>query len=78
MTAMDMERALIQKWRVLPPDKQREMLDSAEFLAQQARANRPRRSLEGLWANLDFEITDHDIAQAREEMWGNFPRDIEP
>lgn len=33
----------------------------------------PRESLRGMWQGLD--ITDEDIAEARREMWGNFPRD---
>ena len=32
----------------------------------------PRKSLRGLWRGLD--ITPEDIAEARHEMWGNFPR----
>jgi len=27
-----------------------------------------------MWAHLDMDITEEDIAQARKEMWGNFPR----
>jgi hypothetical protein len=33
----------------------------------------PRKSLCGLWRGL--ELTDQDIAQARHEMWDNFPRE---
>jgi hypothetical protein len=33
----------------------------------------PRKSLRGLWRGLD--ITEEDIAQARREMWRNFPRE---
>lgn len=33
----------------------------------------PRESLYGLWRGLN--ITDEDIAEARREMWGNFPRE---
>ena len=32
----------------------------------------PRRSLQGLWR--ESHITDEDIAEARREMWGSFPR----
>jgi len=32
----------------------------------------PRKSLRGLWRGLD--ITEEEIAEARREMWGNFPR----
>jgi hypothetical protein len=33
----------------------------------------PRKSLRGLWRGLD--ITAEEIAEARQEMWGNFPRE---
>ena len=32
--------------------------------------------IDGLWADLNFHVTEEDIAEARREMWGNFPRDI--
>jgi hypothetical protein len=28
-----------------------------------------------MWTNLDVEIAEEDISQARKEMWGNFPRE---
>jgi hypothetical protein len=28
-----------------------------------------------MWANLDIEIAEENIAQAGKEMWGNFPRE---
>jgi hypothetical protein len=34
---------------------------------------KPRKSLRGLWKGLN--ITEEDIAEARREMWGNFPRE---
>ena len=33
----------------------------------------PRKSLRGLWRGLG--ITEEDIAEARREMWDNFPRE---
>lgn len=33
----------------------------------------PRKSLRGLWRGLG--ISEEDIAEARREMWGNFPRE---
>jgi hypothetical protein len=37
------------------------------------RATPPPQPLRGMWQGLD--ITEEDIAEARQEMWGNFPRD---
>ncbi|NIR53105.1 hypothetical protein GWO43_31140 [candidate division KSB1 bacterium] len=36
-------------------------------------SSKPRKSLRGLWQGLD--ISDKDIAEARREMWQNFPRE---
>ncbi|MBD2773217.1 hypothetical protein [Iningainema tapete] len=33
----------------------------------------PRKSLRGLWRGSN--ITESDIAEARQQMWGNFPRE---
>jgi hypothetical protein len=35
----------------------------------------PRKSLRGLWAEFNIDISDEDIAELRREMWGNFPRE---
>ena len=35
----------------------------------------PKRSLLGLWADLNVDISAEDIDEARREMWGNFPRE---
>ncbi|GAB1544078.1 hypothetical protein NUACC21_67540 [Scytonema sp. NUACC21] len=32
-----------------------------------------RKSLRGLWRGID--ITDEDIIEVRQQMWGNFPRE---
>ena len=38
-----------------------------------ASTNQPRKPLRGIWRDLD--ITAEDIDGARQEMWGNFPRE---
>jgi hypothetical protein len=64
-----------EKTKNLPPDKQQEVLDFVEFVRGRTPVPRPRRSSEGLCADLGVDITEEDIAQARREMWGNFPRE---
>ncbi|MFM9268565.1 DUF2281 domain-containing protein [Tychonema sp. BBK16] len=71
---MNLEQAVLDKLRELPPNQQQEVLDFAEFLHQKNFLKRPLKSVKGMWANLDIDITEEDIAQARKEMWGNFPR----
>ena len=65
---------MVQKLKALPPDKQQEVLDFAEFLVRRILPKPLRRSLNGLWSGLGISITEEDIAEARREMWGNFPR----
>ena len=72
---MTIEEQVIERLRELSHDKQREVLEFVEALKQR-NGSGPRRSLLGLWADLNFEITEDDIAQSRREMWGSFPRDI--
>lgn len=71
---MNLEQAVLEKLRELPPQKQQEVLDFADFLHQKViPKRRPLRSVRGLCADLKVDITEEDIAQARKEMWGNFP-----
>ena len=73
---MNLEQAVLDKLRALPPERQQEVLDFAEFLQQKSLVKRPLNSAKGLCADLKVDITEEDIAQARQEMWGNFPREI--
>jgi hypothetical protein len=73
---MTIEQQVLEKLRDLPPEKQMEVLDFVDFLNEKNGPKKPLRSLLGLWADLNIHITEEDIAEARREMWGNFPRDI--
>jgi hypothetical protein len=68
---------LVEKVRLLPVDKQRSVLDFVEYLIHKSTPKAPRQSARGLWADLDVKVTDEDLARARREMWGNFPRDLD-
>lgn len=72
---MSIERSVIEKILSLTPDQQREVMDFVESLPKGPSDPHPRRSLMGLFSNLNIHITEEDIAQARREMWGNFPRE---
>lgn len=74
---MTLDEQLIEKLRDLPPERKKEVLAFVDSLSEESGAKKPRRSLLGLWADLKFHITEEDIADARREMWSNFPRDIE-
>jgi mRNA-degrading endonuclease RelE of RelBE toxin-antitoxin system len=73
---VNIEQSILENLRQLPPEKQQELLDFAVFLQQKTAPKQPRRSLKGLCADLNIHITEEDIAEARREMWGNFPREF--
>ncbi|MFN5748987.1 MAG: hypothetical protein ACK47L_11010 [Pseudanabaena sp.] len=79
---MTIEQAVLENLRELPKEKQQQVLDFVTFLKQQtiAKLEPPsqcvRKSYKGLWADLGINITDEDIAETRQEMWGNFPREF--
>jgi len=72
---MTVEQQVLEKLRELPLQKQEEVLAYISRLQENTR-QRSRLSLAGLWANLGVEVSEQDISQARQEMWGNFPRDV--
>lgn len=73
MAAHTIEEAVIEKLRELPADKQQEVLAFASSLGMKPKT--PRKSLYGLWKDAGVSISREDIAEARKEMWGNFPRE---
>jgi hypothetical protein len=73
---MSIEQVVLEKLRQLPLDKQQEALDFVAFLESRQIGPLPRRNPIGLLADLKIDITAEDIAEARREMWGSFPRDI--
>jgi Protein of unknown function (DUF2281) len=76
MEAINLEQQILGAIRTLPVQQQHEVLDFAEFLYQKAVVKSPHRSLKGLCADLKIQITEADISEARQEMWGDFPREI--
>ena len=72
---MTKAQKLLETLQHLPDDQQQQVLDFVEFLAQRHGGNGPRRSPFGLWADLGVDITADDIAEARAQMWGAFPRE---
>jgi mRNA-degrading endonuclease RelE of RelBE toxin-antitoxin system len=51
---MSIEQQVVEKLRDLPPEKRQEVLDFVDFLKEKnGGAKKPRRSLRGLWADLN-------------------------
>ena len=72
---MSVAESVIEKIQSLTPDQQREVMNLIDDLAK-ANTNKPhRRSLMGMFSDLNVHITEDDIAEARREMWGKFPRE---
>jgi hypothetical protein len=76
-TTAAIEKAVLNSLRELPPERQVEVLDFVEFLRRRTAARSILRNPIGLFAHLNIDITEDDIAAARAELWGNFPRDME-
>jgi hypothetical protein len=72
---MTVEQQVLEKLRELSPQKQEEVLAFVSRL-QGKTSRQPRRSLAGLWTDLNVDVSERDISQARQEMWGDFPRDV--
>ncbi|MDQ2808797.1 MAG: hypothetical protein M3Z04_18120 [Chloroflexota bacterium] len=70
-----LEAVLTAAQQLRPVDKMRLISQLAASVEDTlvSSAPAPRRSLRGLWAGV--KITEEDIAEARREMWGNFPRE---
>ena len=71
---MTLEEALDLVKQLSPLDKARLIERIVPDIERELKAAcTPRKSLRGLWRGLD--ITEEEIAEARREMWGNFPRE---
>lgn len=69
--AVTQDEALAFVWQLSPVDRARLIEQMVPDIERELGAGRstPYVSLRGLWRGLD--ITEEEIDQAREEMWGN-------
>ncbi len=65
---MTSEEVLLEKFKVLPTNRKQELLDFAKFLESKEIAKEPRQSLEGIWADLDVNVSEEVIREVRQEM----------
>ena len=71
---------LVETVKHLPHDKQlqvREFIVQLQGNADADSVQRPFKSFLGALEHLGCDISEEDIAEARREMWGNFPRHVE-
>ena len=71
---MVIDSSILDKVRMLPPEKQQEVADFIEFLRQQSGKLQRKSRLKGLCSDLGVQITEDQIDEMRREVWGNFPR----
>ncbi len=74
---MTSEEVLLETFKVLPTNRKQELLEFAKFLEQKEAVKKSRVSLKGIWADLNVNITDEDIREARNEMWRGYTKDTE-
>jgi hypothetical protein len=70
---MTIEEQVLERLRALSPDKQREVLDFVDTIANGENAGKPLPNLRGIWKKFNIDISEEDIAEARREIWGTFP-----
>ena len=74
---MTSEEVLLETFKILPTNRKQELLDYAKTLERREAVEKPRVSLKGIWADLNVNITDEDIREARNEMWRGYTKDTE-
>jgi hypothetical protein len=62
---MTIEEQVLEKLRRLPPGMHGEVLHFVDLLSRQDPSANPRRSLRGLWKDLNIEIGESDIVEVR-------------
>jgi len=70
-----MDQSLMAKIAALSPEKQQQVAEFVDALLREHERPRERKSLRGISADLNVDISAEDIDEARREMWSNFPRE---
>ena len=74
---MTVEETVLEKVKVLPPNRKQEVLDFVEFLGEKEKPKMPRRSMQGILADLNIKFTEADLREARNEMWRGYTSDTD-
>ena len=72
-TLPKIEETLIAVIKTLPSAKQQALLEFAEFLQAKTVSKSQSKSIKGLWAKADINLTEEELSTTRKEMWTNFP-----
>lgn len=71
---MSLEQSILDIVRQLSPAEQREILLQATSLRDRALTDKPRRSVRGLWSDLNISLSAEQIDANAQELWDDFPR----
>jgi hypothetical protein len=72
---MNIEQTVMEKLKILPMEQQQKVLDFIDIIHQKSQMKQPYRELKGLWKDLNIEITEKDITEARLEVWADFSQE---
>jgi hypothetical protein len=72
---MSLEQAILEAVRALPAEQQREVLNHAAKLRDEAGKKSPFKSVRGLWVDLGISLSPEEIDENQLEIWRNFPRE---
>jgi hypothetical protein len=72
---MNIEQTVMEKLKILPMEQQQKVLDFIDIINKKSRIKQPYRNLKGLWKDLNIEITEKDITEARLEVWADFSKE---
>ena len=74
---MTVTEALIEKIKTMPASQQEELLDFADTIEMKQAVHKPLRSLQGIWSDLNVNLTEADLRQARNEMWRGYTKETD-
>jgi tRNA C32,U32 (ribose-2'-O)-methylase TrmJ len=72
----NIQQAVLIALQELPLEKQQEVLNFVEFLKTRM-SPKTHHSLRGLWADLQVDLTEAEITEAKHEIWVNFSKKID-
>lgn len=67
---MTTKQQILDKLRQLSPEQQTEVLEFVDSLVRKNGPPTKLRGLEGLWEDLNIDLTEEEITQLRRECWG--------
>ena len=74
---MTSEEVLLETFKGLPPNLKQKAIDFVESLQSEITLKQKKKSLKGIWADLNVNITEADIREVRNKMWRGYTEDTE-